>query len=192
VKKVALVVAVALAVPTTATAKGPNSATIAGPGLADPITFSGHGEPGGVSPFSRLVETSGLFAVFSSNWGTLTEERPAGELGPRYTLTHVFADPGGDAQIRQDVYPYATPSPLVYTEPKQRFFNGRTSGGWYEATGELTQVLVDAGLPRTAPRTDGRRFDLASPVVVGPALAAALGLVAAAALVLRRRTVATR
>ena len=44
-----------LALAAVALTKGPDLATVFGPGPARPITIRGLGKPGGVSPLTRLV-----------------------------------------------------------------------------------------------------------------------------------------
>jgi hypothetical protein len=143
-----LVLAAALAVPTAAAAKGPESATVDGPGGS--IAVSGDGEGGRGTPLGNLVENGGFFpAVFARSPDPMLTRRPSGDLGPRYTVTYVVPGPGGDSRIEQDVYPYAQPTAVTYMRPGQRFWGGeQTHGGWYVATGDLT---TSVGLPETAP-----------------------------------------
>jgi hypothetical protein len=80
---------------------------------------------------------------------------------------------------------------VTYTAPGQPFFGTeKTRGGWFVARPDLKQVLVDAGLPATAPWSGGSGLGL--PDVPGPlavAAAVALALLAGGALlvVARRR-----
>jgi hypothetical protein len=153
----ALAAAAALALAPAALAKGPTKATLSGPGLASPLTWNSVGDPSGGTSFGTLVEAAGFFpAVFSQVPDPMQDERPAGDLGPRYTLAYVVPGPSGsDARIRQDVYPYAKPSPVTYTAPGQPFFDSsHTRGGWFVAGAALKQTLVEAGLPSTPPSVD--------------------------------------
>lgn len=147
-----LVFAAALALPAAAAAKGPESATIVGPGGS--IAVAGDGEGGTGTPLGNLVENGGFFpAVFARSPDPMLTRRPSGDLGPRYTVTYVVPGPGGDSRIEQDVYPYAEPAAVTYVRPGQRFWGGeRTNGGWYVATGDLTTSI---GLPEAAPPTGG-------------------------------------
>jgi hypothetical protein len=82
-----------------------------------------------------------------------------------------------------DVYPYAAGGAVTYTAPGQPIFSSETDGGWFRGP-ELKRVLVQTGLPRTAPSGgSGSAFTLDSPwpLVTGIAvtLLAALGLLAA-------------
>jgi hypothetical protein len=177
-----LVLAAALAVPAAAAAKGPESATIDGPGGS--ITVSGDGEGGPGTPLGNLVENGGFFpAVFARSPDPMLARRPSGDLGPRYTVTYVVPGPGGDSRIVQDLYPYAQPRAVTYMRPGQRFWGGeQTHGGWYVATGDLT---TSVGLPEAAPTGGGSsRWRWAA-----GALAAAVAL---AVVVLYRRIPRTR
>ncbi len=179
----------AVLVPTAALAKGASEASITGPGLSDPISLAGEGQPDG-EQLMQLAETAGFFpAVFVRSPDPMLDERPAGDLGPKYTITYVMPGPGGDVdRLVQDVYPYAQPEPVTYTAPGQPFFGTeKTRGGWFVATLQLKDQLVEAGLTRNAPPADRRSEFPWS--VVGP-LAAALVLAAfggVAVLLIRRR-----
>jgi hypothetical protein len=166
-------------VPTTALTKGPSEATITGPGLAEPIELR------------SIAEEAGFFAaVFGHGGSPLLAERPTGTLGPRYTITYVMPGPDNrESELVQDLYPYAKPHPVTYTEPGQTLWTTeRTRGGWYVTYGSsLKEQLVAAGLPSTPPTGgagDGFPWVLAGTLV---ALAATLGLVVLAVLHGRRR-----
>ena len=141
-----------LLAPTAALAKGASEATITGPGLGDGIRLAGEGDPGG-GALMQIAEDSGFFpAVFLTTPNPMLSERPDGELGPRYTIVYVMPGPSGVDEIRQDVYPYATPSLVSYTKPGQAYFGTeRTVGGWYVAGPTLKDDLVAVGLRATAP-----------------------------------------
>ena len=143
---------VALLAPTAALAKGASEATITGPGLGDGIRLAGEGDPGG-GALMQIAEDSGFFpAGFLTTPNPMLSERPDGELGPRYTIVYVMPGPSGVDEIRQDVYPYATPSLVSYTKPGQPYFGTeRTVGGWYVAGPTLKDDLVAVGLRATAP-----------------------------------------
>ena len=143
---------VVLLTPTGALAKGASEATITGPGLGDGIRLAGEGDPGG-GALLQIAEDSGFFpAVFLTTPNPMLSERPDGELGPRYTIVYVMPGPSGVDEIRQDVYPYATPSLVSYTKPGQPYFGTeRTVGGWYVAGPTLKDDLVAVGLRATAP-----------------------------------------
>lgn len=144
---------VVLLAPTAALAKGASEATITGPGLGDGIRLAGEGDPGG-GALMQIAEDSGFFpAVFLTTPNPMLSERPDGELGRRYTIVYVMPGPSGVVdEIRQDVYPYATPSVVSYTKPGQSYFGTeRTVGGWYAAGPTLKDDLVAVGLRATPP-----------------------------------------
>jgi hypothetical protein len=149
-KRLLLLVAVAaLAAPATALAKGPNEATITGPGLDKAITINGPEEEG--SPMMAFAEAAGFFpAVFDQQPSPMLPGRPKGDLGPRYTIEYNVPTPeGGADSITQDLYPYALPAAVTYTRPGQEIFDMTTTGGWWsDAT--LKDQLVALGLPKTA------------------------------------------
>jgi len=142
----------------------------------------------------QLAETAGFFpAVFVSSPDPMLDERPAGDLGPKYTITYVMPGPNNEVdQLVQDVYPYAEPDPVTYTAPGQPFFGTeQTHGGWFVATSLLKDQLVAARLPQNSPTAvddDGFRWTLTGGVV---ALAAALAAAMIGAYLIRRRRPAT-
>ena len=148
---------VVLLAPTAALAKGASEATITGPGLGDGIRLAGEGDPGG-GALMQIAQDSGFFpAVFPTTPNPMLSARPDGELGPRYTIVYVMPGPSGVAdEIRQDVYPYATPSLVSYTKPGQPYFGTeQTVGGWYVAGPTLKDDLVAVGLHAKAPPVAG-------------------------------------
>jgi hypothetical protein len=175
-----VVCAAALFVP-AALAKGPSEASITGPGLSRAITFKG------MDDASRLTEYAGVFpAVFGQTPSPMLEGRPAGKLGPKYTIRYVV--PGGNSQtfrLTQDLYPYAVAGAVTYMRPGQPIFGARTIGGWYPAGVGLKELLVRSGLPSSAPRaSSGTNLGL----VAGIGVPGALALAGAALLVARRRS----
>ena len=194
VKRILVLLAIAvMALPTAASAKGPVSATIEGPGIDGSIEVPGSGENFG-TPLGDLTQYAGFFpAVFGGDpQPPTTKQSPKGDLGPRYTVTYSL--PMGDetVAIRQEMYPYANP-PVTYTEPGQRVYEGRvTPGGWYTRGIPALRVrLIEARLlPATPPAVDGVQDDgavLSTEPLIG--IAAAIGLVlAGTAVFLRRRT----
>ncbi len=170
--------------PAAATAKGPSAATISGPGLAHALTIDGYGEGGNTSPLGILVSESGLFAqAFEQTPVATTRSRPADRLGQRYDVTYTVPGPNGDSTLRQVLYPYAVNGPASYMAPGQKFWDTQsTPGGWYRGTAALKSMLVQAGLPATAPtkraaRAQAHKRAVAVGAGAGVALAAgALGL----------------
>lgn len=193
-KRVALIpfalVLLSALLPAVALGKGASQAEITGPGLADPIFLAGERQAGG-ERLMRIAEAAGFFAAtFGQTPDPMLDSRPTGNLGPRYRITYLMPGPNNELdEIRQDLYPYAQPTPVSYTPPEQPFFGTeQTRGGWYVAsTSFLKDALVQAGLPQNAPGGgNGSTFPW---MVVGPlaALGGMLLLGAVAVVVIRRR-----
>lgn len=180
----------ALAVLTPAAlGKGASEATISGPGLDAPITLAGEGQEGG-EVLLAIADAAGFFpAVFPQSPDPMLEERPHGARGPKYVVEYVMPGPNGEEDVLlQELYPYASPSPVSYVAPGQPFWTTeKTRGGWYVARPELKDDLVAVGLPVTAPSDGAPPSDspwiLLAPVLVLTAFAALGGL----ALALTRR-----
>lgn len=176
--------------PAAALAKGASEAEIIGPGLDEPISLAGEGQPGG-EQLMQLADAAGFFpAVFVRTPDPMLDERPAGTLGPKYTVTYVMPGPNNESdQLVQDLYPYAEPNPVSYTEPGQRFWSTeQTRGGWFVATPFVKDELVALGLPETPPPPDPGGTEFPWTLVGVLALAgAALGLATLAVLLIRRR-----
>ena len=151
-KRSLLILLAFLALPGTAFAKGPSAATITGPGLLHPIVLFGK-ESNQSSRLHRLVDVAGFFpATFGQSPDPMLKVRPAGVLGPRYTIVWVVPGPNGASRIQQYVYPYAKPGALSWMIPGERFWSSeRTYGGWFRGGIELKRVLVAVGLPASAP-----------------------------------------
>lgn len=180
--------AAALALPVIAAAKGPSAARIEGPGLASPLVLTGFGEDG-TGPLGALTIEGGFFATtFGQVPDTRLPGRPAGDLGPRYTVDYTV--PAGETEpsrLAQDLYPYAAGGPVLYLAPGQVMFSGgETVGGWIRGPETLRAALVRAGLPASAPG-GGSSSRLDEPLLVGSGAVALLALAGALALVVRRR-----
>jgi hypothetical protein len=143
-------VGAALLLPTVAGAKGPESASLTGPGLDQrSVTVAGQGEMGQGTPLGTLVDSGGFFAqVYGQVPDPTSRVRPGGTLGRHYRITYVVPGPNGiRSRVVQDVYPFAKPVPLTYMRPGQRFWGDKTAhGGWYRSSMELKRALVQAGL----------------------------------------------
>jgi hypothetical protein len=185
-KRLLFALAAAALVAPAALAKGPSQATVTGPGLDEAIAFKGLGDS------SSLTEQAGFFpAVFGQTPSPMIK-RPAGKLGPRYTIHYLV--PGGPTKpyrITQYLYPYAAGGAVTYMRPGQPIFGATTTGGWYYAGGALKQILVRAGLPKAAPKaapsapaSSGSNIAL----FAGIGIPGALALAGAALLVARRRS----
>lgn len=146
----------ALAVAAAASAKGPSTASLTGPGLDRALPVNGEGEGGYGTPLGSLVQLGGYFLqVFGGSPNPTTRTRPAGDLGPRYRVVYRVPGPnGGSSTLVQDVYPYAKPTPVTHMRAGQRFWGGtRTKGGWFVSEAGLKRTLVQAGLPKSPPVT---------------------------------------
>jgi hypothetical protein len=144
---------VALVLPAAAAAKGPVSVTISGPGLERSLAIQGDGEGPGTA-LGTLGAASGFFPqMFGQSPDPTLASRPRAILGPRYKAVYVVPGPNDvRSRVVQYIYPYAQPIALTFMKPGQRFWNGRKAhGGWYRASVRLKAILVQAGLPATAP-----------------------------------------
>lgn len=187
-KRILLTIALAtLVLPATALAKGPSEASLDGPGLGKPITFTGTEEPG--TPLGDLTAQAGFFpAAFEQQPDPMLAGRPKGNLGPKYTIAYTVPGPEGEVfHIRQGVYPYAKPWAVTYMAPGQELFripNG-TRGGWYESPA-LKETLIRAGLPKVAPAPASSSAGFLSGRV-GAVVGAVILLAAAGWFLVRRR-----
>jgi hypothetical protein len=176
-----------LLVPAAAMAKEPAQASISGPGFKKTFKL----QPGlseyefGNTAIGRLTFRSGFFpAALGQEPNPMLSGRPAGKLGPRYTIVWVVPM-GPDLHgpnthsVRQDIYPYARGGAVTYMKPDQAIFDMKTRGGWYRATG-LKQTLVSLGLPARA--TKGSSHASLALLSIPGAL-----ILAGAALIYRRR-----
>jgi hypothetical protein len=146
----AALLAAALALPGAASAKGPSSAAIFGPGLEPSLAIQGQGEMGPGTPLGSLVDYGGYFSqMFGQTPDPTLRTQPKAALGPRYKVVYVVPGPNRiQSRVVQFVYPYAKPVPLTYMKPGQPFWNTkRAHGGWFRASSALKRVLVRAGLP---------------------------------------------
>jgi len=146
----AALLAAALLLPGLASAKGPSSASISGPGLDRSLAIEGQGEMGPGTPLGSLVDFGGYFAqMFGQTPDPTLRAQPKAALGPRYKVVYIVPGPNRiQSRVVQFVYPYAKPMPLTYMKPGQRFWNtDRAHGGWFRASAGLKRVLVRAGLP---------------------------------------------
>jgi hypothetical protein len=159
-----------LAVPTAAQAKGASAATISGGGPGGlpggPVTLKGDGEPGAGTDLANLADEAGVFSLlFEDGPGGELAAAPAGDRGPRYTITWTFPNGAGtEDKVRQLVWPYAAGGPVTFMASGQRVLDGTTKGGWYRAADSLRLRLIRLGLPDRQP--------LAAPARPAPAPAA--------------------
>ena len=149
--------AVVMAMATPALAKGEGdeglgfeAVAIVGPGLADPVSMAG----------DQALSYGDLARTFSG--AKMTVRPTAIDLGPVYRVTYTIACPSSTAgagvvTYHQELYPYASFGDFArawtYTPAGQPTcgFMGSPGAGWMAASTDLTQALVDAGLPSSAP-----------------------------------------
>lgn len=157
--------------PLPASAKGPITVHIAGPGIDHPIEL--------VRNYAQrdlvveLMEQSGLFYAT----GDLPEPlpgRPGEELGPRYTLNWMNAGPpevqAADRTIVQSLYPFAARGPVLVTHKTPSGWGGDVVG-WYRAHPDMAVTLraLGAQLPL---RVEDIRPTSSSTVPVWPLVSA--------------------
>jgi hypothetical protein len=162
-----------------AVAKGPSQGIITGPGLSEPITLR---EPGAatIGPDLAKVLEQSRFSLSGSDGGRLAH-RPAGDLGPRYTITYdMTLSDRLSGTIVQYVYPYAEPLPITYMPGRQTYWGTQeTVGAWYAARTGLRQTLIDVGLPASASPQPAAGSEAGPSAVSRPAGSILTGLVVA-------------
>jgi hypothetical protein len=150
-----------------AMAKGPSQGVITGPGLVDPITLK---EPGARTIGPDLASVADESGFFQGVWGgdpdRLTH-RPAGDLGPRYTITYgMTMSRRLSGTITQFVFPYAEPLPITYMPAKQRYWgSNETVGGWFVVRVAFKRTLIGLGLPTSSPSPSTVGIDAATATV---------------------------
>jgi hypothetical protein len=190
-KRILFLTAIALALPTAALGKGPSEASIDGPGTGGGISIGKDDTSGGGWLLGDLTRQAGFSpAVFPQQPNPMLRSRPKGDLGPKYTITYTVPGPNNEMfTLRQDLYPYATPSPVTYMKPGQKVFRIKTRGGWFVADSRLKHTLVRAGLPEIAPAGSTNGGDGFFSTELASAMAGALALLLAGSMVvfMRRR-----
>ena len=152
---VVMVIVAALVLAAGASPKGPEHASISGPGIEGSIRIEGDGDAEGAAatetPLGALVVYGGYASQVFGHHPTdpTTRVRPPGTLGPRYRAVYSVRTPTGRNSIAADLYPYATPHPVTYMKPGQSFYTLTTYGGWYVSPEALQRTLVRAGLPES-------------------------------------------
>jgi hypothetical protein len=138
----------------TAHAKGPDRATVTGPGLERPLVVTGYG-PNGSEPLGVLTRAGGFWTQVFGGTGSTAEPgavlagRPRGDLGPRYLAVYRMPGAGRPSLVRQELYPYAA-RPVSHMAPQPFWGSQRAPGGWYRWAPGLKAVLVELGLPARA------------------------------------------
>jgi hypothetical protein len=132
-----------------AQAKGPDRATISGPGIDTmQITFPG---PDGALE-ALLRDTRFWQGVQGPGWRA---DPPAGDLGPEYMVIYRVPDlhnpdSGKADTIRQAVYPFAEAGPVVFMPTGQTMYDTAMPAGWLLANERLTGTLTGLGASRSA------------------------------------------
>jgi hypothetical protein len=121
-----------------ASAKGPVSAMLTGPGIDDPIDV--------LEAIS--TEDTGMWHALSEFVDpAVLESEPKSDLGPRYTLVwEVMSGPDKTTPIRQDLYLEAEGGPVAHTAPGQPFIDGVTSEQWYRMPTRVRDALAEEGV----------------------------------------------
>ena len=143
----------ALALPTVATAKGPVSAFISGPGLQRGLEISGDGETVG-TPLGNLANASGFFAqMFGQSPDPTFATRPSGKLGLRYKVVYVLPRTERHLESRRParLSLCAAACAHVHEAGAGVLRHRAESRGWYRASPALKRMLVRAGLAAKAP-----------------------------------------
>ncbi|HEY3142975.1 MAG TPA: hypothetical protein VGJ86_17685 [Acidimicrobiales bacterium] len=167
----------------TAWAKGPQSASITGPGLDEPIELTMQGGDG--NQIVRLMALSGVWEGSETGGPERLSSKPTGDLGSKYTVIWSILVPNNDGQLedrvayRKDIYPDAAGGPVIYTPAQEDTGVGVGTTGWARGTAGLWRVLGEVGVPvadRPVPSTP--EAPAGDPWwVPGALLAGALGLV---------------
>ena len=127
---------------------------ITGPGLGGGISAGGRGQAARRRSSMQLAEDAGFFpSVFATTPNPMRSKRPAGELGPRYTITYTMPGPNGvrTSSCRISTLREAEPGDATRRRASATSAAERTVGGWYVASHALKDELVAAGLPESAP-----------------------------------------
>lgn len=147
--------AIVVAIGGSALAKGPESATITGPGIDESLEIELI-ETANPDLVRRLMEQTGLW--FATGDGSRIPAEPAGNLGPAYTLTWINsgppADPVEERTIRQILYLQAESGAVIET-PYQIGLEGWGAEviGWFQAPDGLADTLTALGVPTSAPQS---------------------------------------
>lgn len=153
----AVFVAILILTTSPALAKGPEGATITGPGIDEPILIKGNGEPSSGTAFGQFVAASGFWQlVFAADGDgrdpSLLPAAPTDELGEPYTIVWHLAD----ARVESIAYPHAAGGSLTYIEPGVVVsgFDRTTEGGWFRTPEPLAPMLDRYGVTMSAQPVD--------------------------------------
>lgn len=199
-----VVSALALAAP--AAAKGAQSITVSGPGLAKPVTLpQNHAS---LNPFTQLTMATKVDHILYGD-RTPASAPPSANVGPAYDVVFDFdcalAGPNAACQpvgVKLIAYPFAESGPLISVPAGQKrpYEDKALRTGWFRAGSELRQVMVKVGVPEPARPAAPAAPPAAAPVaavttqqpmrlpLLIAAAAGALALLAAAIMTRRSRT----
>ena len=129
-------------------AKGPESVTITGSGIDQPLELMATTNH---DLIVQLMEQTGLWY----GTGEPLQEEQLVHLGPVYTLTWVNIGPPEksveERTIRQLIYMYAENGPLIQTPDQESLQGwGPDAIGWFAAPVELRDTLIEMGVPIAA------------------------------------------
>jgi hypothetical protein len=137
------------------------SASITGPGLSSPITFSGKidlfRDPDAVMPdsgehaFEALLVNTGLLPWGLSGRGTFGLKPADSTLGPRYEIRTWLSSQDTTSPVVQYLYPYAAGGPKVFAPSVQHLMGAKVPSAWWSAPTALLTSLTNRGLAVTAP-----------------------------------------
>jgi len=138
-----------LGLTTSVGAKGPQSATVTGPGIEEPIELLEVAR--GLDPSGELERQ---LMVQTGLWSAPTFESrqpPTGELGPAYTLTWINSGPPDRSvesrTIHQELYPDADGGSVIHTPPQAGLEGwGSEMTGWFDAPNALWDTLAQLGV----------------------------------------------
>ncbi|HEY0637738.1 MAG TPA: hypothetical protein VGD67_08840 [Pseudonocardiaceae bacterium] len=151
-------------VATPAWAKGPTVAVVEGAGFAARV--ESYERVSGMPGLGELLEHTGGAVMFGdaghggggdgpggAGAGGLLAERPAGELGERFTVTYLMER---DVVLAQELYPFAAGGPWTFTPAGQRsiFTGGAVPHGWFRAPDALTGTVTALRTGTPAPAGD--------------------------------------
>ncbi len=130
----------------------PQDATMIGPGIDEPIDLDGN------AARSLLEKTNGYEALYGAYISS--DPAPAGELGPRYTISyqvgvldHAAPNKTETTTFTQYMYPFAEGGPMLFVPEGQKLpIDGapEMTSGWASISDFAMEHLRFYGLPKRA------------------------------------------
>ncbi len=149
----AVIVASVVLLAPPAFGKGIESASIDGPGLAEPVKLSTEpSDPNGVEGIALfddagrevgLVDELNPWVAVGDRTPQVLPDAPTLDLGPAYVVSWRFN--GMTTPVEQDLYPFAAGGPLVHFSAYETRGYG-TSDVWYRAPDSVLTTLADIGV----------------------------------------------